>query len=138
MSSNQISEQVAKDQINVFMEYYELEDDMIIDQARVGYEAAVKRIIKNIQRGRLEIKNDDGCKLIQTLRNPSGAIQTITYGVLKGSAKVAMKSKLETDANGKVYALLGSISGLGEMAIQSLEGPDLSLAECIGCLFLQV
>jgi hypothetical protein len=137
MMDYKLSEQSAEDQLNLFLEYYELMEEDIPETQKSAFISACKRIIKAIRLGRLEITNVDGIKIVQTLKNPIGESQTIEYGRIVGKAKIAMKGKVDDDY-GKMYALLGSLSGLGEVAIQKLEGPDLSIAECLGLLFLQV
>ena len=133
-----VSEEVAREHLQSFLDFYELEAELITDSMKEGYDNALDRIIVAIKKGRLEIKEEDGLTLIQHLKKAPGEVKTITYGVLKGHAKVAMKGRSEKDFSGRMYALLGSLSGLGELAIMALEGPDLSLAECIGLVFLQV
>jgi hypothetical protein len=133
-----LSNESAIAELDRFMNYYE------IDVTGVGEEApddfvemiapAVKRVVKAIRLGRLEV-GEDGCTLIQTLRNPPGEANTITYGEMSGKAKVAMKGKDINDHFGRMYSMLGSMSGLGENAIMGLKGVDLSLAESLGVLF---
>jgi hypothetical protein len=136
-----LSEESATAEFNRFMEYYEIDVSGASEGAPDDFvemiEPAVNRIIKAIRLGRLEI-GDDGCTLVQTLRNPPGEATTITYGEVSGKAKVAMKGKDINDHFGRMYSMLGSMSGLGESAIMGLKSVDLSLAESLGVLFLVV
>ena len=137
----QISEEVAKEQFEQFCEYYDFDaEDATAEDVRVALDAATARIIKAIMRGRLEVKDVDGDITVrQVLKHPMGDVSELSYGVLTGKAKIAMeKKKKQDDHHGKIYALLGSLSGLGEGAISSLRGADLSTAECVGMVFLQV
>jgi len=49
-----------------------------------------------------------------------------------------MAGKQADDHYGKAYALMGSLSSLGEDAIKQLKSVDLSLAEVLGLIFLSV
>lgn len=131
-----ISKEVAKEALDSFYDYYEIDMNDLDDDLKMAVAGEVQRkLIKALQSGRLQIS---GASVKQTLKNPPGEVTEITYGELTGKAKIAMKGKAEADHYGRIYALLGSLSGLGETAITGLKGPDLSLAECVGVLFLQV
>ena len=134
-----VSEQVAKDQFKIFADYYDLDVTLVPASARESVDSAIDRIMKAIKQGRLEIRtSESGVELVQTFKFPMGEKSSMTYGVLTGKTKVALKTKSEQDPFGRMYALAGSLTGIGDDGIMALKGPDLSLAECIGCLFLQV
>jgi len=137
MSKFIISEEAARDQLNLFTEYYDIELEDIPEKQVEAYEASVNRIIKGIRKGKIEIKDDDGIKIIQTV-GKEGADQTLVYGEISGRTKLAMAKKSETDGYGRIYALCGSLTGSGEGGILKLKGADLGLCECIGALFLNV
>ena len=98
--------------------------------------AAHARLLKAVRKGRLEIK--EGGQVVQTLANPPGDMATITYGELTGKAKLEIDKKGAAEHHGRMYALLGALSGLGDRAISSLRGIDLSVAECLGLVFMLV
>jgi hypothetical protein len=98
------------------------------------FDTARNKLIKSIMKGRLEIKEDEGLKVKQSLR--SG--ETLEYSELCGKHKLAMKGKKDGDHFGRIYAILGSVTKAGEAAISKLTGVDMSVAECLGFLFLQV
>ena len=134
-----ISEESAKKQLKIFNEYYEFKTSLVPATSREAVDSAIDRILDAIINGRLTIReSSDGVELVQKFKFPPGEKSEMTYGVLTGKTKVALKTKTEQDNFGKMYALVGSLTGIGDDGIQALKGPDLSLAECIGCLFLQV
>ena len=137
MLNFKISRESAEAELKRFLDYYEIDGGDFNEEQLKAHEQSKERIIKAIRLGRLEV-GEDGFTLIQTLRDPVGESSTITYGELRGKAKVSMKSKSDTDYYGRCYAVLGALSGLGDTAIINLRGVDLSLAECIGSIFLQV
>lgn len=137
--SYKISEQVAMEQLDGILDYYDLDLNDIKNAAqREAVESAYNRLVKAVRKGNLEFSNDESIKIIQHLKEPLGESETIEYRELDGKAKVAMKDKADTDYYGRIYSFLGSLSGLGETAIIGLKGSDLSVAECLGVLFLQV
>jgi len=131
---DKISEKVARDQLDILMKYYDIELDEFEDDQKKAVDQSIKKLIKAIRRGQLEIKNDDELKVTQHMKKGG---EPILYNVLSGKNKTAMANKKDTDYHGRIYAMLGSQSGLGETAIQSLTGSDLSVAESLGILFLQ-
>jgi len=136
---NKISEENATAQLQVLLDYYDIDfADFEDDKLRQAMTHASKKLVKAIQKGRLEIVESDGITIRQHLKNPSGEVSVLTYREVDGTSKVAMKSKGDGDNYGKIYAMMGSLSGLGDVAIQKLKGVDLALVENLGTLFLQV
>jgi len=130
-----LSQETAEAVLDKLIEYYEIDLDDLPIESKSGIEAVMKKMVKFIRMGRLEIKTEDGIQCIQTLRNSE---TTLTYGELTGKAKTAMGTKEMNDTHGRLFALLGVLCGSGEAVILKLKGPDLSLAECLGGLFLLV
>lgn len=133
-----LSYEVAEDQLKQLFDYYDLAIDDQLESQKVVLEAASKRLIKAIRRGNLEISMDDGLTVTQNLVRPPGGVNTIKYRVVDGRSKTAMADKKETDQYGKIYAVMGSLSGIGEAGIKGLTGQDLSIVETLGIVFLQV
>ena len=132
-----ISRAVAEEQLDLFLDYYDLEiEDFANEAMKEQFETSCNKLVKAITKGRLEIKEDEESNLCvtQILRNE----EHMEYAVVSGKHKIAMKGKKETDGYGRIYTLLGSITSLGETAISKLKGVDLSIAECLGFLYLQV
>ena len=129
---NKISKESAEISFESFLDYYDIDKEDLTDEEKLPFEQGKRRIIKAIRTGRLEITIDD--KLVIT-QNVKGG-QTIEYQEVTGKAKMEMDK--EKGNYGKVYALLGSLSGLGGGAFKKLSGKDLSLAETLGAVFLLV
>lgn len=131
-----LSEKSAKENLQEMLDYYEIDLDDIEDKVvKSAVKSGLKRLIKAIRLGRLEIKIEDEFKIIQITRSGK---ETITYREIDGDSKSAMSTKDEKDWYGKSYALMGSLSGLGESAIRKMKGVDISLVEVLGMIFLQV
>ena len=129
-----LSAESAEAELDKLLEYYEIDIDDLPVESISGIKAVLKKMVKFIRLGRLEIKIEDGIQCIQTLRDSEA---TITYKELTGKAKTAMGTKEMADQHGRIFALLGALSD-GEAVVLKLKGPDLSLAECLGGLFLLV
>ena len=126
----------AKNELNKMLDYYEFEISEIEDErAKLAIEQGYNRLIKAVRLGRLEIKIVDGIKIVQKLKDGNKEIE---YREIDGIAKMEMAGKKEDDLYGKAYALMGSLSGLGENYIKKLKGVDLSLTEVLGLIFLSV
>jgi hypothetical protein len=141
MTENIISEEMAQEQIDLFLEFYEIDlDDLDNEDLKDALSISIKKVFKAIRKGRLEIiEVEDSVHVKQILKKkkpeklPSNEV---IYKELEGVAKVNMKSRDPEDQYGKIYALLGSLSGLGTPIITQFKSTDLSIAECLGALFL--
>ena len=135
-----ISEESARAELNKFLEYYGLDIDEVILESDEQSEQrnrkrTIGRIIKAIREERLQVIDEGGViKLSQKLKNKS----ELVYGELSGRAKVAMKNCGETDYHGRMYALCGALTGIGDAGVHKIKGQDLSLLECIGNIFLAI
>ena len=132
-----ISEESATKEIQKILDYYEIDIEKDFDdEYRKVFDQSLSKAIKAVRLGRLSIKIDnEGIKITQSLKSGS---TTITYREIDGVAKIATRSVGKDDSFGKLYEIMGSLSGLGSDAITKLKGVDLSLCECLGAIFLQV
>jgi hypothetical protein len=131
-----LSKSAAKNELQKMLDYYEIDIDDIEDKKmKASIKQGYDRLIKAVRYGRLEIKIEDGITVIQKLKSGN---ETLEYREIDGTAKTEMAGKQEDDYYGKSYALMGSLSGMGETAIKKLKGVDLSLVEVLGMIFLSV
>ena len=101
------------------------------------FEIARGKLIKAIQRGRLEVEMKDNRLLVT--QNLVGSYQKIPDGKLiyhpiNGNARYEV-DKAKGDS-AKMFALFGVMSRLGASTIQTLEGVDLLLVERLSSVFL--
>lgn len=126
-----LTEDDARVQIDAFLDFYDFDpEDISESKTRSNVEQSIKSLVKQIRRGRVELSENGTA--VQTLE--SG--QTLSYKSLGGENKSAMKGDPE-DFYGRLYSLIGSLTGVGQTAIKKLVGIDLSIAESIGVVFLQ-
>ena len=133
-----LSKQGAETEIQKIFDYYEIDPDEIEDKDQKKFvKANFDRVIKAARLGRLEVMNDEkGFRVIQHLRDDKDRSNSLTYREIDGNAKTATAGKDEKDFYGRIYAVMGSLSGLGEGGIKKLKGVDLSLCEVLGAIFL--
>lgn len=135
MAEYKLSEEAAQEQLDSLLDYYEIELEDLPEAQRQAVKASVRKLVKAIRIGRLEIDFDGNGAVV--VRQNIRAGEPLTYREIDGKAKVAMGNKEANDSYGRAYALMGSLCGLGETAISQLKGPDLSLVETLGVVFLQ-
>ena len=138
-----LSKEAAESEVKKILKYYELDIDDIEDKEQKKFiKANYDRLIKAARLGRLEVKIEKGISVIQHCRlfdekgNSNALGEIITYKEINGEAKSATAGKEATDFYGRIYAVMGSLSGIGEDGIKKMRGVDLSLCEVLGAIFL--
>jgi hypothetical protein len=149
-----ISKEVAEEQFEEFLEYYDLdpEDDTSEEgNIKIAVEACRGKMIKAFHRGWFELEKDDRVRLFVNhnlrckLRDDTSVLR---YRPLNVKAKIAMKSGVRQARRGEektaqgnheqIYSLLASLAGIDKSKIKQIEGPDVGLMEYLGGLFLLV
>lgn len=132
----------AEKQVAIFVDYYDLEigEEGTNPDHQENIEAALKKLVRHVMAGRLEIELDENDKIqiTQHIKKGDGDMKTLKYRVLNGQAKKEMKNAKDGDFHGKMYAMVGSLAGTSGNGIANLTGSDLSVCECLGALFLVV
>lgn len=131
-----ISAENAKIEIDKIIEFYEIEgasEDNVI-------KGIVAKLMTAVSKARLEVEvSGDGISITQHLAKPIGALEKLVYGELTGGSKRAMaRIKDDSDVFGKIYALLGSMAKEDAAIFEKMRAPDITTAEQLGMLFLQV
>jgi hypothetical protein len=140
-----LSEEVARDQVMSFLEFYDIDVEKIEDKKQYdGMISIFNKLVEFIRAGLIEFKKENGSiKIIQYIggqgtKTSTGEIEMITYGEISGKNKVECDGYGEKDTYSRMYALMGSLSGLGEAGIKLLKGLDLSVVECLSALYLNI
>jgi len=126
-----LSEEVAQQQLDVLVDWYDVDPkDFDKGTEKSSAKSSCKKILNGIKKGRLTIEiKDDTIVIIQKIGK---AGEELKYRELEGKHKLAMDKADEEYA--KMFALIGSITGIGSGGIAKLKGADLSLAEALGTL----
>lgn len=138
--SDKISRESAQIELDKLYDYYEIDKEEFEDvngesdeqKANRAIQKLQEKIIRGVMKGRISFNDEDGFQitLIKKVGDP------IVFKELDGYAKAEMSKKKESDNYGKIFALMGKMSGLGEHAVKKLKGPELSLVEAIGTMLL--
>ena len=134
-----ISHESAENQLESFLEYYDIEFDDIENER--SHDAAMqtkKKIIRAIVSGRIEINEVDGVPLISQHLKNTDEEKTLNYVEITGRHKLVLDQKKEDKNYSKIYTLLASLSNTSESVIAKLKAADMGIAESLGFLFLQV
>lgn len=134
---NKVSQESARESLNVFLEYYEIDISLLPDGQRVGVEASLAKAESAIMRGKLEIAlGSEG--VVSVTQYVGKERKKLEYAELNGLHKVQMKKAAENAHHERAYILVGGMTGVGLDGILKLKGADLGLAEVMGSLYMQV
>jgi hypothetical protein len=136
-----ISEEAANNTVEIFLDYYEIFPDEITNtDEKNNLVGAIDATIGFIRAGHVMIESteDGDVNIIQNLKLSKGEAKKAIYESANlTKAKTEMKSCKNDDLYGKMYALMGSLSGNGSTWIKNFKGIDQRVMEALSVLFLQ-
>ncbi len=138
---NSLPKDVAEKQVDLFMRFYDIDpvEDAANKRHRESLQASLNRLVKHVMRGRVEITLvDNKIKILQRLEYPINDVKELEYNIVGGIARTQMKNAEEGDEHGKIYSLVGSLTGWTGNSIAKLISVDISVVECLGVFFLIV
>lgn len=139
MKEQVISEEVAEDQFNKFLEYYDidLEDCEERDDVRAGLEIAFKGIKRAIRSGYVEmIETDEGEILVrQVLQHPVGQVTELIYSPSTAMAKAELDTRKIEGQDNRITYLMGKLCKRLKI-VQMLKAGDEKRMKRIGGVFL--
>jgi hypothetical protein len=138
----EMSYETAENTLDILLDYYEVYfDEITSEKERDNVKGACEAIINYIRVGYINIsetKKGDILVSQKLKRAAEGAKQEALYdSCYLTKAKVQMKNATNDDGYGKLYALMGSLSGNGSAWIKNLKGIDYKVMEALSVLFLQ-
>lgn len=128
-----ISIETATEQVIGFCERYDIDPEPEGGELNESLEAILEALVEYVSLGYLEFNED--FSITQHLQYPPGDVKEIKYNRINGKMKRAMDGFKATEQYGKIYALMGASSGMGDI-IENLQGVDLKVLEGIGLTFL--
>ena len=130
-----LSKESAEAVFNEFLDFYDIDfEDIVNDQGKEGAKTLQNKMIRAIQKGKVEIKmvEENGGERLHVVQNLIGG-DCVAYKEYNAAASMeADKGRGGATAN---YYLLASLCGHGVDRIKKLRGPDLKIAEYIGILY---
>jgi len=134
-----ISEESARAQFDVFMDYYGLSvADIEIEDGVEAVNTLINGLVRVIQAGKLEIIEDEqGFRVRQVLVRPLDGLTELVYQDKVASAKIAMDNagkKVQL----RVYNFIASITGTEVRQLMNLKGQDVTTLNRIAVLFSMV
>lgn len=129
-----LSEESAIEQVVDLVTYYDIDVEKISDEkSREAFEKMLDNLTENIRLGTLEITREKDNKMV-VVQHLSGG-DSLRYGELGAKHKLAMDRVPRDEQYKRIYALMGSLCGLGSTVIEKLPVKDLSLVEVLGTVF---
>ena len=132
-----LSEEAARAQVLELLEFYGIDVDAITeDERKRATESMLDALVRYFRLGFLEVVKAPTFKVVQHLQRAPGEVTTIEYTEIQGKHKIVMDSYDAKAFYKRAYALMGSLSGLGDDAMRLLRGVDLQVVEALGIVFL--
>jgi len=135
-TSDKVSLETAKAQIDSLLKHYDLEpDDIAIDQGPEAMQTIMNGLVKSVQHGRLEINTEGKFQVIQTLVNVSedATITEVEYREVSGASALSMDQK--KGENAKRLAFLTNLTRIPEKELKKLKGVDWGTMRRLADLF---
>ena len=131
-----LSEEVATEQIVDFLTYYDIDIDKIkSEKNREALITVLDAMTELVRQGTVEFTRDANASMI-VVQHIKSASDKLEFREMGAKHKLAM-DKFPTDQNYKrMYALMGSLCGLGAEVIEKLPARDLSTTEALATLFI--
>jgi hypothetical protein len=134
-----ISREVAEEQLFGWLDYYDLEYDNLLDEARQLCDRYCENLIAGVRKGKLTLNADGTIK-----HQLEGKTKVeVTYQALSGKAKTqgsktSIEGSDETRQTRRMYAIMASLANLDENKIEEFHAIDMAYVEAIAFLYLNV
>lgn len=141
-----ISKEVAEEQLAILLNYYDIYRDELGTQGEKDlYDLSCPKLITAIRTAKLTFSLDPDGKLIsEQIVEMNGKSQAINYEIISGDSKVQdsdlddPQDSMTVIRSKRIYSLMGSLSGLGALAMYKFKKNDLSTMECLGFLLINL
>lgn len=132
-----ISRETAEEQLFGWLDYYDLQYDNLLDEAKQLCDRYCENLIRGVRIGKLTL-NADG-----TIKHKLESETEIIYQALKGKAKTqgqktSVEGSDETRQTRRMYAIMASLGNLEEKNIEDFHAIDMAYVEAIAFLYLNV
>lgn len=139
MPEDKISEQVAEEQFESFLDHFDIDfSDIEIEDGEEAARTMKNALIRAIRRGALEITTEDGLSIRQILTHPIGDIQAIVYTDKIAKARLAMDHESPKKTQARMYAFMAALSGTPPSQLIKMQGKDLMVYGRLTAIFSMV
>lgn len=139
MSEEKISEQVAEEQFESFLEHFDIDfNDIEIEDGTEAARTMKNALIRAIRRGALEISAEGGLSIKQILTHPIGDIQAIIYTDKIAKARLAMDHESPKKTQARMYAFMAALSDTPASQLIKMQGKDLMVFGRLMAIFSMV
>lgn len=139
-TENKISEEMAKEQIECFIEYYGFDwNDIEIENGPEALKTMTNTLTRAIRVGKLEVSTGDGeLKITQNLQHPIDEITEITYRDRVLKANLAMDRESSKKVEVRRLAFMSTVSDIPTKSLIKLKGRDVTIFNRITGIFSMV
>ena len=139
MSEAKISEEVADEQFDSFLDYFDIEfNDIEVEDGAEAARTMKNALIRAIRRGALEISVEGEFSIKQNLTHPIGEIDIITYTDKVAKARLAMDHQSPKKIQARMYAFMAALSDTPPSQLMKMQGKDLKVYGCLTAIFSMV
>ncbi len=132
-----IPRDIAEQQVEMFMEYYDLDPEFIPEQIKAMMDLHRMGLVKAIMRGRLSIEESgSGIKVIQIPKKEICGKKRIEYRELDAMAIKA--SRRADDPESQLFALMAALGAVPEDELDGMEPHDRRVVRDLGNCFLTI
>lgn len=134
------SEEIAKDNLDELLDYYDInKDDIEIEEGPEAMQTLLNGLVRAIRKGRLKIEINEGdLTVVQSLKFPPGDISEITYGVVNQKARMEMDKIKDNKAQERMLAFMASLSGCTSKVLVGFKGVDMGTMNRLATVFSMV
>lgn len=130
-----ISEENAIASVTELLQYYDIDVDRVNDESALkAIERALDQITLHVRRGVLEFSRDEKSRMNVMHKLSNGDV--LIYTEIGSKAKLAMEKFDPNAGYSRIYAFMGSLSGVGKAGIEKLPAKDLAVVELLGTVFM--
>ena len=139
MEEFKISEQVADEQFESFLDHFDIDfNDIEIEDGAEAARTMKNALIRAIRRGALEITTEDGFSIRQILTHSIGDMQAIIYTDKVAKARLAMDHESPKRTQARMYAFMAALSDTPTSQLMKMQGKDLMVFGRLTAIFSMV
>lgn len=139
MFEAKISEEVAEEQFDSFLDYFDIDfNDIEIEDGEATAKTIKTALVRAIRRGALVISVGGDFSIKQILTHPIDDIQEIIYTDKFAKARLAMDHESPKKSQARMLAFMAALSGTPASKLIKMKGKDLMVYGRLTAIFSMV